>query len=59
VPSVLTALPSLSDQAERLIELDVHCIAGLPPISCETWQAAPVRSWSCNNQMRLLAGAAS
>jgi len=30
VPSVLTALPSLSDQAERLIELDVHRIAGLP-----------------------------
>jgi hypothetical protein len=28
--SVLTALPSLSDQAERLIELDVHRIAGLP-----------------------------
>jgi hypothetical protein len=30
VPSVLTALPSLSDQAERLIELGVHRIAGLP-----------------------------
>jgi hypothetical protein len=30
VPSVTTALPSLSDQAERLIELDVHRIAGLP-----------------------------
>src|SRR5258705_4021607 len=30
MPSVLTALPSLSDQAERLIELDVHRIAGLP-----------------------------
>jgi hypothetical protein len=30
MPSVTTALPSLSDQAERLIELDVHRIAGLP-----------------------------
>jgi len=30
VPSVTTALPSLSDQAQRLIELDVHRIAGLP-----------------------------
>ncbi|HVQ53330.1 MAG TPA: DUF5701 family protein [Mycobacterium sp.] len=30
MPSVLTALPSLSEQAERLIELDVHRIAGLP-----------------------------
>ena len=30
MPSVLTALPSLSDQAERLIELEVHRIAGLP-----------------------------
>ena len=30
VPSVTTALPSLSDQAERLIELDVHRVAGLP-----------------------------
>jgi hypothetical protein len=30
VPSVTAALPSLSDQAERLIELDVHRIAGLP-----------------------------
>jgi hypothetical protein len=30
VPSVTSALPSLSDQAERLIELDVHRIAGLP-----------------------------
>lgn len=30
MPSVLTALPSLSDQAERLIELDVHRIAELP-----------------------------
>jgi hypothetical protein len=30
VPSVTTALPSLSDQAERLIEFDVHRIAGLP-----------------------------
>jgi hypothetical protein len=29
VPSVTTALPSLSDQAERLVELDVHRIAGL------------------------------
>ena len=30
VPSVITALPSLSHQAQRLIELDVHRIAGLP-----------------------------
>ena len=30
MPSVTSALPSLSDQAERLIELDVHRIAGLP-----------------------------
>ena len=30
MPIVTTALPSLSDQAERLIELDVHRIAGLP-----------------------------
>jgi hypothetical protein len=30
MPSVTTALPSLSEQAERLIELDVHRIAGLP-----------------------------
>jgi hypothetical protein len=30
VPSVITALPTLSDQAERLIALDVHRIAGLP-----------------------------
>jgi hypothetical protein len=30
VPSVATALPSLSEQAERLIALDVHRIAGLP-----------------------------
>jgi hypothetical protein len=30
VPSVITALPSLSEQAQRLIELDVHRLAGLP-----------------------------
>jgi hypothetical protein len=30
VPSIATALPSLSEQAERLIELDVHRVAGLP-----------------------------
>ena len=30
MPSVTTALPSLAEQAERLIELDVHRIAGLP-----------------------------
>ena len=30
MPSVITALPSLSEQAQRLIELDVHRIAGLP-----------------------------
>ena len=30
MPSVTTALPSLAVQAERLIELDVHRIAGLP-----------------------------
>jgi len=30
VPSVTTALPSLRDQAERLIALGVHDIAGLP-----------------------------
>jgi hypothetical protein len=30
MPSVTTALPSLSEQAQRLIELDVHRIAGLP-----------------------------
>jgi hypothetical protein len=30
VHSVITALPSLSEQAERLIELDVHRIAALP-----------------------------
>jgi hypothetical protein len=30
MPSVHYALPSLSDQAERLIQLDVHRIAGLP-----------------------------
>jgi hypothetical protein len=30
VHSVITALPSLAQQAERLIELDVHRIAGLP-----------------------------
>ena len=30
MPSVTAALPSLSDQAERLIELDVHRIAWLP-----------------------------
>jgi hypothetical protein len=30
VPSIATALPSLSEQTERLIELDVHRIAGLP-----------------------------
>jgi Family of unknown function (DUF5701) len=30
VPSVVTALPSLAEQAERLIELDVHRLAGLP-----------------------------
>jgi hypothetical protein len=30
VPSVITALPSLSEQAQRLIELNVHRIAGLP-----------------------------
>ena len=29
MPSVTTALPSLSEQAARLIELDVHRIAGL------------------------------
>ena len=30
MPSVTTALPSLAEQAERLIELDIHRIAGLP-----------------------------
>jgi hypothetical protein len=30
MPSVTTALPSIAEQAERLIELDVHRIAGLP-----------------------------
>jgi hypothetical protein len=30
VPIVATALPSLAEQAERLIELGVHRIAGLP-----------------------------
>jgi Family of unknown function (DUF5701) len=30
MPSVTTVLPSVSEQAERLIELDVHRIAGLP-----------------------------
>jgi hypothetical protein len=30
VPSVTTALPSLSEQAERLLDLGVHRIAGLP-----------------------------
>ena len=30
MPSVVTALPSLAEQAERLIELDVHRLAGLP-----------------------------
>jgi hypothetical protein len=30
VPSVTTTLPSLAEQAERLIELDVHRFAGLP-----------------------------
>jgi hypothetical protein len=30
VPSVITALPSLSEQVQRLLELDVHRIAGLP-----------------------------
>jgi hypothetical protein len=30
MPSVATALPSVSDQAERLIELGVHRIAGRP-----------------------------
>jgi Family of unknown function (DUF5701) len=30
VPSVATALPTLSEQAKRLIELDIHRIAGLP-----------------------------
>src|ERR1700752_3797382 len=30
MPSVISALPSLSVQAERLIELNVHRIAGLP-----------------------------
>jgi Family of unknown function (DUF5701) len=30
VPTAVTALPSLSEQAERLIELGVHDIAGLP-----------------------------
>jgi Family of unknown function (DUF5701) len=30
VPTAVTALPSLSEQAERLIELGVHYIAGLP-----------------------------
>jgi Family of unknown function (DUF5701) len=30
VPTVTTALPNLSEQAERLIELDVHRMAGLP-----------------------------
>jgi Family of unknown function (DUF5701) len=30
VPSATTALPTLSEQAKRLIELDIHRIAGLP-----------------------------
>jgi hypothetical protein len=30
VPTAVTALPSLSEQAERLIELGVHDLAGLP-----------------------------
>jgi hypothetical protein len=30
VPSVIAALPSLAEQAERLIDLDVHRITGLP-----------------------------
>ena len=30
MPSVTTAMPSLAEQAERLIELDVHRIAELP-----------------------------
>jgi hypothetical protein len=30
VPGVITALPSLSEQAQRLLELGVHRIAGLP-----------------------------
>jgi hypothetical protein len=30
MPSLTTAIPSLAEQAERLIELDIHRIAGLP-----------------------------
>ncbi len=30
MPSVTTTMPSLAEQAERLIQLDVHRIAGLP-----------------------------
>ena len=30
MPSATTALPTLSEQAKRLIELDIHRIAGLP-----------------------------
>jgi hypothetical protein len=30
VPGLITALPSLSEQAQRLLELGVHRIAGLP-----------------------------
>ena len=38
MPSVTTAMPSLAEQAERLIELGVHRIAGLP---ADRWRNLP------------------
>ncbi len=43
MPSVITALPSLAEQAQRLIELDVHRIAGL---SADRLRNLPDRSGS-------------
>jgi hypothetical protein len=41
VPTAVTALPSLSEQAERLIELGVHDLAGLPAGRLEKVQGYP------------------
>jgi hypothetical protein len=43
VPTAVTALPSLPEQAERLIELGVHDLAGLPK---ETLRAVPAQQGS-------------
>lgn len=50
-PTVLALLPALSAQAERLIELGVHEIAGLPATELRTFAAAAESRAGCDGAL--------